>query len=113
MDNISKNLDIEIRTMKSDIEAVKASGGDATSIQFVKMSGEKKSEIIAEETKINIGVAGYAGPEKGIFSSSGEIKGQQTNQKSIFKIIAVAIISVLAIAGLGYLAYNVALKVLK
>lgn len=113
MDNISKNLDIEIRTMKSDIEAVKASGGDATSIQFIKMSGEKKLKIVAEETKINIGIAGYAGPEKGIFSSSGEIKGQQTDQKSFFKIIAVAAISILAIAGLGYLTYNIALKILK
>ena len=53
MENNSQNSDIEIRTMKSDIAAVKASGGDATSMQFIKLSKDKKP-VAVEETKINI-----------------------------------------------------------
>ncbi|MEK7553698.1 MAG: hypothetical protein AAB504_03420 [Patescibacteria group bacterium] len=115
MENNSQNSDIEIRTMKSDIAAVKASGGDATSMQFIKLSKDKKP-VAVEETKINIGVPGYVGPEQGIFASTGEVgreagAQQSSPQKFSIKTIIIVVISILAIAGLGYLAYNIALKV--
>mgnify|MGYP001575518766 FL=1 len=117
MENNSQNPDIEIRTMKSDVAAVKASGGDATSIQFVKLAEDKKQAVV-EETKINIGVPGYVGSEQGIFASTGEVRGkagaqQSSSKKFSIKTFIIAIISILAIAGLGYLAYNIMLKVLK
>ena len=116
MENNSQNPDIEIRTMKSDIAAVKASGGDATSMQFVKFSEDKKSAVV-EEAKINIGVPGYAGPEQGIFASTGEVRGEasarQPNQKKFqIKTIIIVAILILAIAGLGFLTYNLMLKIL-
>jgi len=115
MENNSQNPDIEIRTMKSDIAAIKASGGDATSMQFVKLA-ENKKPVVAEEAKINISAPGYAGPEQAIFSSTGEVKaatGETAKTKSLLKTIIIIVIMVAAIAGLGYLAYNIILKVLK
>ncbi|MCL5004853.1 MAG: hypothetical protein M1170_02850 [Patescibacteria group bacterium] len=112
MENNSQKPDIEIRTMKSDIEAMKAGGGDATGTQFVKLA-EDKIPKTPEEIKISIKAPGYAGEEKGIFSASGEIKAVQAASSKIpFKTIAIVLISILAVAGLGYLAYNVALKLL-
>jgi len=115
MENNSQNPDIEIRTMKSDVAAVKASGGDATSIQFVKLA-ENKKPVVVEETKINISAPGYAGPEQAIFASTGEVKaavGESAKTKSLLKTIIIIVITVAVIAGLGYLAYNIILRVLK
>ncbi len=114
MENNSQNQDIEIRTMKSDIAAIKASGGDATSMQFVKLAEDKKPAAV-EEMKINIGVPGYVGSEQGIFASTGEVRataGEVTKAKSSLKIIIIVVIMIIAVAGLGFLAYNLALKLL-
>ncbi len=115
MENNSQNPDIEIRTMKSDIAAIKASGGDVTSLQFVKLAEEKKPTVV-EEAKININAPGYAGPEQAIFASTGEVKaaaGESAKTKSSLKTIIIIAITMIAIAGLGYLAYNLMLKILK
>jgi hypothetical protein len=115
MENNSQNPDIEIRTMKSDIAAIKASGGDATSLQFVKLAEDKKPAAV-EEAKINISAPGYAGPEQAIFVSTGEVKaatGESAKTKSLLKTIIIIVITITAIAGLGYLTYNIILKVLK
>lgn len=107
----SKNSDIEIRTMKSDIEAIKVGGGDVTSAQFIKLAEEKK--VTLEEAKINISAPGYTGPEQAIFSATGEVKAtaaEMAKAKSSLKIVVIIIIVILAIAGLGFLAYNLTLR---
>lgn len=115
MENNNQNSDIEIRTMKSDIEAIKAGGGDVTSVQFLKLAEDKKAGTGTEEAKINISASGYVGPEKAIFTSAGEVKAvsgevAKEKEKSLLKIIIIILIAMAAVAGLGFLAYNLALK---
>lgn len=110
----TKNPNIEIRTMKSDVEAIKAGGGDVTSVQFVKVAQEKKAA--PEVAKINISAPGYAGPEQAIFTSTGEVKAtavETAKTKSSLKIVIIVVITIAAVAGLGFLAYNLALNILK
>jgi hypothetical protein len=118
MVNNSQKLDIEIRTMKSDVESMKAGGGDATNAQFVKLTEDKIPESVSEEIKINIKAPGYIGSEQGIFSSSGEIKSKASAQQAGFKkfpikTFIIVAFSVSVIAGLGYVAYNIALRILR
>lgn len=62
---------VGIRTMKSDLESIKQSGGQAPTPQTFVPS-EFKPETpkpVAEETKVeaNLNIPGYTGPEKPIF----------------------------------------------
>lgn len=101
--------DVKIRTMESDIKAIKSSGGDLTSLQ---LSGISKDEVkiseSLEEVKIKLGVPGYTGPEQAIFAPKGEISGGK-NTSPILLILGI----VIAVAGIGFLAYYLALNILK
>ncbi|MBI5306041.1 hypothetical protein HZB04_00385 [Candidatus Wolfebacteria bacterium] len=77
MDNNSQNSDVEIRTMKSDIEAIKAGGGD-----IALMSNQEKT-------------------------AQGEV------ELSPFKTIIFFAVIILAVAGIGFLAYYLASKMIK
>ena len=105
--------DIEIRTMESDIKAIKLSGGDLTSLQLFGIPKEEvKIDEFSEEVKIKLGVPGYTGPEQAIFAQKGEIRGEK-NTSSILKIFFLIIGIIIAIASIGFLAYYLALNILK
>lgn len=103
--------DVEIRTMASDLELLKTSGGDLSATQF-RGIGESRPEI-SEEAEISPIIPGYSGPEKGIFepgpispsplTPAAARKGGQF--KPILKIMfLIAGIFALA-AGIGFLTY--------
>ncbi|MBI4994014.1 hypothetical protein HZC33_03655 [Candidatus Wolfebacteria bacterium] len=75
---IDPSSDVEIRTMKSDVEAIRAAGGDITLV-----SGQAPGKTLESE-----------------------------NRSPVFKISAVFVI-ILIIIGIGFLAYYLALKMIK
>lgn len=79
MSNGFQNSDIEIRTMKSDIEAIKAGGGDVVLMQ------NQEQTALSDETS------------------------ESSSLKTIFFFIAI----ILTVAGIGFLAYYLSLKLLK
>ena len=104
--------DIEIRTMESDIKAIESSGGDLDSIQLFGIPKEEvKIAEFSEEVKIKLGVPGYTGPEQAIFAQKEKLaeKKYQPDFKNIFLIIGITV----AVAGIGFLAYYLALNILK
>lgn len=108
----SPSSDVEIRTMESDIKAIKLSGGDLTSLQLSEIPKEDlKIDEFSEGVKIKLGVPGYAGPEQAIFVQKGEISGEK-NTSPILKTLFLIIGIIVAIAGIGFLAYYLALNIL-
>lgn len=107
------NEDIEIRTMESDINAIKASGGDLSSIQLSGILKEKKKTVEQpEDVKIKLGVPGYAGPEQAIFAAKGEVVGEK-NAAPVLKMFFLVLGIIIAAAAVGFLAYYIALKFIK
>ncbi len=117
-------LRINIRTMQSDIESIKQSGGEAPSPQTFTPEEFKpktsKQKIENSEVKISLNVPSYTGPEKPIFkpsqtpsptTSQVPIPPLPTDQKqpksSFIKIILIAIGVIVGIAGLGLLGYYI------
>lgn len=117
--------EIGIRTMKSDLESIRQSGGEAPTPQ-VFIPEELKPKIpppaIKEpEAETVLNVPGYTGPEKPIFESQPAIsipksalapinQSRQTAaipKKSALKIIALIVGAIIVLAGLGLLGYYV------
>jgi len=105
------SLDVEIRTMETDIESVKASGGDLTNPQFIRL-GESPMEPIKspEEPKTNLDIPGYTGPEKAIFSPAPTVDSKDSQSPAI-KIILMIIAIFIAAAAIGFLSYYLASRI--
>lgn len=97
---------VTIRTMESDIKAIEQGGGEIIAPQPFTPSGVK-----LEEPKIEaqLGVPGYTGPEKPIFTSTAVISSAPTSTKKSakWKIIGIIIAILIIIVGLGLLGYFV------
>jgi len=95
--------EISIRTMESDIKAITQGGGEMAAPQTFLQPQENPEK--------KFGIAGYAGPEKPIFSPvSGVLPKENTTEPATkksgwlkFSIIIVLII--VAIIGIGFLGY--------
>lgn len=92
---------VAIRTMESDIEDIERGGGEIIAPRFFDI---KNSEISA-----NIGVPGYSGPEKSIFSPTGAVLSEQepsfkkeaSGWKTAWVIVAISAI-IFVFGFLGY-----------
>ncbi|MEK7162719.1 MAG: hypothetical protein AAB696_00265 [Patescibacteria group bacterium] len=99
---------ITIRTMDSDVKAIKQGGGEMIAPQFVNR------EELKTETGFNI--PGYTGPEKAIFAPAATIaeadlgsaeEESSTEKSGKWKFIAIIIV-ILAIAiFFGFLGYSI------
>ena len=114
--------EIGIRTMKSDLESIKQSGGETPTPQTF-IPSELKREIpqpAVEEPKIEaaLNIPGYTGPEKPIFEPQQSVSTSQpvppppvqpTSQtnKSSSKTVILIIGIILVAVGLGLLGYYV------
>lgn len=100
-------LEIDVRTMESDIKAFQEKGGEVSETGM-------KSEFVAPKEDVfgNIQISGYSGPEKAIFSPSSDILSQQsqsqsTGMSSNAKLVLIIIGILIGAAGLGLLGYYV------
>ncbi len=109
----SPKPDFTIRTMQSDIDSLKQTGGVAAVEQPISVAS------VAEN-----GVQGYGGPEKAIFQPSGLLAEEQLYQNfktsagakpsgGGVKTILIALFVVALTGGLGFLVYAIASRFLK
>jgi hypothetical protein len=107
--------EVKIRTMRSDLESMRKSGGGAPKFQNVTVSGlslEKVPPQAAEVAPVAIQrpsapqsqQAPIASPVTPVASSNG------TSTNHFMGILIVAIVGILAIAGVGYFAYTIFAK---
>jgi hypothetical protein len=97
---------VTVRTMESDIKAVEQGGGELTAPQPFTPSGIKPEE---PKFEAQLGIPGYIGPEKPIFTSTAAISSVPAPDKksSKWKITGIIIAILIIVAGLGLLGYFV------
>lgn len=92
---------ITIRTMASDLKALKLGGGEFIAPQPFNPFGEKSEKPASADLIL----PGYTGPEKSMFSPASQISAEEKTVKIKMKTIIFAGLGLLAIIGLGLLGY--------
>ena len=103
-------LEVDIRTMESDLKAFKEGGGELPGFDMHSPFTVRREEKPMERPTID--VPGYSGPEKGIFSASGEMKKEDTEESPYGKLINWIVVALVFIIGLGLLGYYVVFPLL-
>jgi len=103
-------LEIDVRTMESDIKAFQEKGGEVSEVGM-------KSEFVAPKEDLfgSSQISGYSGSEKAIFSPSSDILSQQsqsTGMSSNAKLILIIFGILIVAVGLGLLGYYVIFPIL-
>lgn len=96
-------LEIDIRTMDSDLKAFKQGGGEVVPGTVTKTFNPSVDETA--DNKASLNMPGYSGPEKGIFNPSGEIRANASGGGGYGKIIFSVVIILAVIIGLGLAGY--------
>ena len=94
-------LEIDIRTMESDLKAFQEGGGEVPGFGTKKTFTPKAQEVPDDMPDIKI--RGYSGPEKAIFDSAGSsiTSANGSGAKSSFGIV-IAVIVIIVLGLLGY-----------
>lgn len=97
-------MEVDIRTMESDLKAFQESGGEVPGTGTRKVFTPRAQEVSGAEPGLKI--RGYSGPEKAIFDSEDStIAAQEINSGTKMIIMVGVVVGI--IVGLGLLGYYV------
>ncbi|PIR44246.1 hypothetical protein COV23_00875 [Candidatus Wolfebacteria bacterium CG10_big_fil_rev_8_21_14_0_10_31_9] len=101
-------MEIDIRTMESDLKAFQENGGEVPGTGSRRVFTPSNQEVGDD---MGLKIKGYSGPEKAIFNSA-DNSGNTTESGSGLKFIFIFALIIGIIVGLGLLGYYVVFPII-